>query len=722
MIIRSLFFLLALSQSIMALNLLSEAADYARTHPEYPPIENENVLNPLFDTFHKAHAPSLFTRSLEKIGLRKPLWSSARLANNLEMLIAQREKNGLQKVLTIITKPEDQFVIVGPLFGAFHSLVRILTHLKKQGIIDDELKIVKPGKYLIFNGNMFDGSPYGFETLSLIISLMLKNPKRVISLQGTHEKNRSWLNYSLKRELRRRAWFIPTLEDRLTTFFGTLPDALALTGKKPEGGIIQISNISDATIGALQPHVKAIIRAEDRLISYNVHPGLMLSELEHGATIWSNFSGQTLLYNKYYNFMYDAYSILTIGGSAQMGTQMYKSTLTLYNRNINRKEPFRRADIMNVITGQSLLDKTYPLIEPTDANTLTFGATMDLTRAHKYIGLNVKAGLSAATHRVNQKGGIHGKLLRIIIKDDQYRPVLSRRNIIEFMDTVNPIIICPVGSGTLAASLDLIKEKKIFVLFTNSGSSKFRNPELTYIINFRASYADEGRALTNYALKNLLAKDFAFFYQNDDHGKSALSGAQEALKKKGITNWTEASYQPNTLNVDEAVDAIRKANPDTIGLFSVTTATIEFLKKLGAEFLANKQLLAQSPLGDKGFKQFLAENGLKVTFAQVVPDPVRSTLPITTEYRDYISRMGLQPETYSLESYIYGRLAAVFFSKIEGPITMEALANVIENIKDFPYKGLTLDFNPDNRQLSHILWIEPPEGPWIEQDLTKSTK
>ena len=61
------------------------------------------------------------------------------------------------------------------------------------------------------------------------------------------------------------------------------------------------------------------------------------------------------------------------------------------------------------------------------------------------------------------------------------------------------------------------------------------------------------------------------------------------LKKLGIKEWTEASYQTNTVRVDEAIDAIKKANPDVIGLFSVATATIELIKRLGVEFLPAKE-------------------------------------------------------------------------------------------------------------------------------------
>ena len=127
--------------------------------------------------------------------------------------------------------------------------------------------------------------------------------------------------------------------------------------------------------------------------------------------------------------------------------------------------------------------------------------------------------------------------------------------------------------------------------------------------------------------------------------------------------------------------------------------------------------MAISPLGDKAFKQFLSLMGLKVTFAQVVPNPAESDLEIVQEYRQEIAKLGSLPDTYSLEGYIYATLAADFIQKIDGPLTMDSLAQVITRIKDYNFKGLVLDYDLEHRQLANDLWIETAKGTWIKQDV-----
>jgi ABC-type branched-subunit amino acid transport system substrate-binding protein len=334
-----------------------------------------------------------------------------------------------------------------------------------------------------------------------------------------------------------------------------------------------------------------------------------------------------------------------------------ESTVTIFNRDVRSSNPFKAGATYNVLSGLNI--KITPEIKATKDTILLFGSSMDLTRGHREIGQHIKQGLLSAAQHINRTGGIHNKLYKIAVLDD-------------------------------------------------------------YLINFRVSYADEGAALTTYAANNFLDKNFGFFYQNSDHGLSGLAGAKQALKKLAITKWAEALYEPNTLQVGEAVKKIRKANPHIIGLFSVVPATIEFLKQLGSEFLVDKKLIALSPLGTDDFRQFAKDNGLSVTYAQAVPNPQSSNLPIVQEYRAALKETGSRPNTYSLEGYIYGALGAELIKRINGPVTPAALASVVNNLKPFNFKGLQIQLDPKTRTLGNYLWLETADGLWIEQKITPS--
>ncbi len=278
-------------------------------------------------------------------------------------------------------------------------------------------------------------------------------------------------------------------------------------------------------------------------------------------------------------------------------------------------------------------------------------------------------------------------------------------------------ILAPVGSPTLLASVDLIKDKKILVLFPQSGSLAFRKPELTHIINVRASFHDEGRLLTEYVLEHHHPKNFVFFYQDDEFGISILEGAQDALKKAHVAPSTEVSYLANTTYFKGAAEKIREANPDAIGFFATGPATLQLIRDLGVEFFANKIIYAVSSVGDTATVKVLKDRGLTMIIGHVIPDPKTSTVPIVEEYREELQKQGLKEDVFSLETYITTSITFDAMRALKGEITMQKLIDHFENMKNYEYKGLILNFNPQRRTLAHHLWIDIGEGPWIEKTI-----
>lgn len=744
---------------------LSEAKAYAASHHEFPRAGGyTNFLRPdytkVYDDFN------MLTRFLEKNHLTHPIWSPRTFQQLLHKVAKYREEEGYYGDYILIKTPKvgTRFIIIGPLLGAFHSLVRDLEELKRQCFINDDLKITMPNTYLIFNGNVINGSPYVLETLTLVLAILNKNKQNAFYIKGAYESNRSWLNLTIKDQLHAEAKAyaqeqIP-FERLITRLFNTLPLAIYLNDGQNHQDLLRISYfpIEDSHIKAgacaqslKQVHrtmkicklhkkeeekgnIRAIIKGENRLISYIHNKGLSLVEPELGATAWSIFSGPNVIYKYYFHFFYDAFAILTIGPS------LAETTITLYNQDVRDIVGFRKVMTYNILTGQSLLQPTSleppfgPLFEkkeitaqgkeklattPAITGTIQLGSTMDFSKSNRLLSKNMQLGISALINEVNQTGGINGKLLQVTFLDDQYMPIQSRKNIETLMAQGIKFILCPIGTSTLLSSLDLIKQKKIFVLFPNSGSSEFRQPDLENIVHFRVSYKTEAEALTSFMIKNFASKNFGFFFQSDSYGRAALEGATALLKKEGFNAWIEASYLANTVDVSDAVTIFKKALPDTIGFFSNVAPTIEFMRQLGSEFLAGKKLFAISPLGEQTFINYVKGIGLSITFSQVVPNPKTSDFEIVKEFRQQISKQALPADSYSLEGYIAASITADYFKKINGTITFEALSKLIQRTKNYNFKGLTLNFDPKTHELAHYLWIVRPDGSWVEQDLTK---
>ena len=289
--------------------------------------------------------------------------------------------------------------------------------------------------------------------------------------------------------------------------------------------------------------------------------------------------------------------------------------------------------------------------------------------------------------------------------DDEYTPRKTVQEVKRFLEQGIDILLTPMGSTTLAAYLDLVKEGKVLVLFPMTGASLFRKKDLKYIAHIRPSYTIEGKILTEYALDTLKAKRAVMFYQNDEFGQGFMDGAQKVLKKRGIIDWLAVPYQRNDVNFSKQIAEINKYDPDTLVFFATATAAKGLIRQMGIQEVSAKQMIAASDVGDEKFLKFIKEKGLKIIYINVVPNPHQSDIAIVKQFRDAATREGVLIDVFGLESYIATDFLLDILSKIKGEVTKEKLIDAIEKVKNYNHKGFMFNFDPENRTLSSRLWM-----------------
>jgi len=359
---------------------------------------------------------------------------------------------------------------------------------------------------------------------------------------------------------------------------------------------------------------------------------------------------------------------------------------------------------------------------------IKIGTTLDLTRGLKSESTKVLCGLEYVFNKVNKEGGINGRKIKLTPMDDEYTPDKARENIEILLNKVKTgLIVCPAGTPTLNAYLDLVKEGKVLVLFPITGTSIFRKPDLRNLIHLRASYYDEGYVLTKYVIEKLNAKNIAFFYQNDASGLDILRGARDALKEKGIKDGLEVPYERNDVDFSAAVKKIKGANIDAIGFFSTSTAAEALIRQLGLEEVKRKKLFGISDLSISDFKNFIKDRQLHFIIAHVVPCPEKRAankkkeLAIIKQFQDDVEKSEgrLLLDCQCLEAYLAASLFVKVLKQIKGDITFNKIIEKFEAMKEYNFGGLPLNFDPETRQLLHNLWLDTGKEEWIKVETNK---
>ncbi len=210
------------------------------------------------------------------------------------------------------------------------------------------------------------------------------------------------------------------------------------------------------------------------------------------------------------------------------------------------------------------------------AREIKLGITLPMTGAASPGYNKVPAAMKAYFDYVNANGGVNGRKITLVVKDDQYVPTqaVAKTNELILKDRVFALV-SPLGTANnkaVAASVNPGK-RGVPVLFVNTGFSGFADTKkfpTTYTL--LPSYVMEAKIMAEYIKDNFAGKSIGLVYQDDDFGSDALAG----FKQAGIKFATTVGYASGSQSATTAagwVTKLKAANCDVVILFGVSSAT-----------------------------------------------------------------------------------------------------------------------------------------------------
>lgn len=292
------------------------------------------------------------------------------------------------------------------------------------------------------------------------------------------------------------------------------------------------------------------------------------------------------------------------------------------------------------------------------------------------VGNQFLLGAEIYLQNLNDHGGVYGRKIEIIAKDDRYEPKIAVENVNELIKKDKIFALFGViGTPVTEAIFPIAIEKRIPVVGAYSGAEFLRNPPNPIVLNARAGDLDEVEKLVQYYADDLKYKRFALFYQNDSYGRNGLNGVKSALSKRNLVLVGEGSYKRNTLSVGNALYEIELSHPEVILMIGSTTPTAEFIKRARKSQKIHKDVhfglfsfIEPKPLID-----LLHGNGKGITFAQVVPSPWTSEVEEVENYRALMHKYyPKEPLGHvSLEGYFAARMITEVFKSLGQDFTKE---------------------------------------------------
>jgi ABC-type branched-subunit amino acid transport system substrate-binding protein len=177
---------------------------------------------------------------------------------------------------------------------------------------------------------------------------------------------------------------------------------------------------------------------------------------------------------------------------------------------------------------------------------------------------------------VNSKGGVNGRKLTLVVKDDAYKAGLT-------VSTASALInkdkvFAMVGSIGTQTHISVIKDlnrRGIPDLFVNSGYSGFYTDPKKYPTTFGGlgTYVVESKILGKYIKETFADKTVGIVYQTDDFGRNTVEG----LAASGVTftpRKTAATFIAGTQGsgLDAQMTQLKSNNVDVVVVGAVASA------------------------------------------------------------------------------------------------------------------------------------------------------
>ncbi|HSV45193.1 MAG TPA: ABC transporter substrate-binding protein [Ramlibacter sp.] len=337
---------------------------------------------------------------------------------------------------------------------------------------------------------------------------------------------------------------------------------------------------------------------------------------------------------------------------------------------------------------------------PAQGRDIVIGQVAPLSGVLADTGRDMVLGGKIYFDHVNAKGGINGRPIRHVVKDDGYEVEKTVALTQELLDKDKALALFGyAGTGNVGKLLQerILANANVAMVAPYTGGESLRQPFNPYIFHLRAGYTDETRVMVNYFLSNAMSR-IAVMYQDDAFGKAGLAGVESALKERGLQAVALGAYPKNTDDVAQAVKTIADANPQAIVIVSVNKSSAAFIKQYretGKKALmfnisvVNAQELARLIGSD-------AARGIGIT--QVVPSPFGSTLAVVKEYQALLKQYGpkdAKPSYTSFEEFL-GAKVLVEGIRRSKTLSREGVMRALEGL-NYDLGGFTVAYSATNR-------------------------
>lgn len=344
-------------------------------------------------------------------------------------------------------------------------------------------------------------------------------------------------------------------------------------------------------------------------------------------------------------------------------------------------------------------------------DTIKIGANLELSGDVAGYGTQEKEGIELAVDQINKDGGILGKKIELIVKDnksDNNEAATVAANLATNDKVV--AIIGPATSGATKAATPNITKAKV-PMITPSGtddSVTMTNGKVQPYV-FRSSFQDsfQGKVLAEFAQKNLDAKKVAILGDNSSDYAIGLTKAFKETYKGDVV--LEENFTKGDKDFQAVLTKLKNTDFDVLyipGYYEEAGLIIKQARELGIE----QPILGADGFGDEKMIELAgAQNVTNVYYTGHFSTlaPANDTVqPFIDAFKE---KYGKEPSTFNALAYDAMNMVKKAIED-EKSADSEAITKGLANLKDFVGVTGNITVDKDHNPEKSVVVIEYKDG------------
>jgi ABC-type branched-subunit amino acid transport system substrate-binding protein len=307
--------------------------------------------------------------------------------------------------------------------------------------------------------------------------------------------------------------------------------------------------------------------------------------------------------------------------------------------------------------------------------------------------------------QVNRRGGVHGRKIKVVRLDNANKPDKTKVNVKQLVEKNGVFAMWGIsGTGNVGAALPYLSEKRVPLIGTTSGAEPYYAKTHPYLINIKASYADEIQRLATH-FQALGIHKVGLIYLDNGFGREALKSAQSAAAEQKLEVVGISAFKEDGSNIEQAVLPIAAAKPQAVFLLTLAGPA----PKLVDAYLKTghtTQFFALSIVATDVLFKAIGDKARGIVVTQIVPFPWDGSIPISREFQDLMKATNVTEYSMSgMEGFVLAKALVEGLRAAGKNPTRDGLITAYENMRDKDLGGIRLSYSPDDHNGSKLVDI-----------------